>query len=106
MTELYTPQDLETAAALRYSALPEEYDALPDETRARVRAATSRILEKVAPAIAAKALRDHADEVERELVCCDAYDGKGSAGKHEICYWGGAAVHIARHRADELGGTK
>ena len=53
-------------------------------------------------AVAAHTLRAFADSVERELVCCDAYDGKGSAGKHGICYWGGAVAFGARKDADEI----
>ncbi len=47
-------------------------------------------------------LRFQAQMTENELVCCDAYDGKGSAGKHSICYWSGAVVHALRERADEI----
>ena len=52
----------------------------------------------------ARAFREKADELERELVCCDAYDGTGakSTGSHAICYWAGACVASLRRSADEL----
>jgi hypothetical protein len=50
-----------------------------------------------------KELRHQATELERELVCCDAYDGTGVYPQsHDICYWGGAAVHSLRERANEI----
>lgn len=41
-----------------------------------------------------------ADRIERELVCCDAFDGSGNYEEHHaICYWGGAAAKLAREYA-------
>ena len=41
-----------------------------------------------------------ADRIERELVCCDAFDGSGTYEEnHAICYWGGAAAALAREYA-------
>ena len=72
------------------------------------KALTEDVLETIAPLIAAKALRDFADEVVRELVCCDAYDGKGNKTGHShcICYWGGAVAEGARINADRLENAK
>jgi hypothetical protein len=65
----FTDDDLETAAALRYSVVPGEFDLLDDEAKYRVREATRRILAAVAPAIAARALREAARD-RRELLLC------------------------------------
>lgn len=52
----------------------------------------------IAQAAIDAALTEVADEIVRELICCDAYDGKGSDGKHDICYWSGAArALVLRH---------
>lgn len=65
-----------------------------------------------APLIAAQALRSAAEEIRRELVCCDVYETLGpvlqarnleganeevsdkNTGGHQICYWGDAAARI------------
>ena len=64
--EVYTPEGLIRAAALRYSSVPEEFDTLDTATRERIQDATRRILDAVAPAIAARALRDAAGDLDRQ----------------------------------------
>lgn len=90
--------DYRQALGIRVDGMPGALVAMFDEQVGRVM--------KVADAEVARgqvqALREYAEELERELVCCDAYDGKGADGKHQICYWGGAAAAGARHQADEI----
>lgn len=62
------------------------------------------VLALTGPILAAAELRAYADVLEEELVCCDAYTGRGNRAGHGhcICYWGGAAAAGARDRAAEL----
>ena len=54
------------------------------------------------------------ERITAELICCDAFDGKGAAGKHQICYWAGAAralvldeIHtLDHHIAVQTGDTE
>jgi hypothetical protein len=73
-------------------------------------------LEAAAPLIAAQALRQAAEEIRRELVCCGVYEKVGpelqarnlagenvevsdkTTGGHQICYWGEAAAVIVEPR--------
>lgn len=57
--------------------------------------------------IAARALREAANAIERELICCDAYETfRGAGGRHPrghaICYWSGACRALLLDRAAEL----
>lgn len=51
---------------------------------------------------AAEALREASDEIERELVCCDAYERGDHLTRHQICYWGAAAASLNRRRATRI----
>lgn len=49
------------------------------------------VLDAVADDLRAEALREAADEIERELICCP---DDGLDPKHHICRWGQAARAI------------
>ncbi len=76
----FKPGDIPPARILRFTA--SDYNQLRDEL-IRQRAV--------------------ADDIRRELVCCDIYDrshregraGPASEGPHSICFWGEAAARIA-----------
>lgn len=54
--------------------------------------------------VRAEALREAADEIEQELVCCDAFEKRDVRTSHHICYWGGAATTLVRDRAERIEG--
>lgn len=62
--------------------------------------ALASLIAERARAAAVEALREAADEIERELICCDVYERRDHAAKHHICYWGGAARALVLDRAD------
>lgn len=68
--------------------------------RAHVAEALAPLIAERVRAAAVEALREAADEIERELICCDVYERRDHAAKHHICYWGGAARALVLDRAD------
>jgi hypothetical protein len=65
------------------------------------------VLDAVAPAIAARAVREAAEQAIAEAVCCDEYERFKATGErpkhpHHICYWGAAHAEALRTRADEI----
>lgn len=88
---------------------PDGWMGLLPVERVRVPAA----VRAAAPIIAAQALRRAADEIVRELICCDVYerdkDTDRAGDEHAICFWAGAARalvldHAARAEAVSVDG--
>lgn len=57
------------------------------------------VVEQIVARHVAAALNAAADEIEAELVCCDAYERGDHRTRDQICYWGGASASLVRDRA-------
>ena len=110
-TPLYSDGDLRTLA---YSIAREWMHDINDHTVRLVvedgdfDAMARRCLNAVAPAIAARALRNMAERTIAETVCCDEYERTVGGLEprprvpHHICYWGAAHAKALRALAAEI----
>ena len=98
MSKHYTDEDLQ--AAIRAYWRMDTDSALSDGFMPAV-------LDAVAPAIAARALRGAAERTVDRAVCCDEYEQFKATGNrpkhpHHICYWGASHAEALRSDADEI----